>query len=164
MDEKRLILKHYLAALAYRLQKALRDSPESFADFRLRPGVRTPHELVSHMTGVMGYARTFFIGGEWNPKRMPTFQEEILRFHEILEDLGQHLDSDIPLKGTTPEKLLQGPFSDAMTHVGQLAMLRRLYGKPIPPENFIEADINSHNLGPDQPDPVSPDKLWEEPD
>jgi hypothetical protein len=59
--------------------------------------------------------------------------------------------------------MLQGPFSDAMTHAGQLAILRRLFGDPIPPENFIVADIDPQNLGPDQPDPVSPDKEWHEP-
>jgi hypothetical protein len=163
MDMKRQMLRHYLAALAYRTQKALRGAPELFADFRAKAGVRTPHELVFHMTGVMGYARTFFIGGEWRPEKMPAFQEEILRFHETLEDLGHHLNIETPFHETTAEKMLQGPFSDAMTHAGQLAMLRRLYGDPVPPENFIMADINPRNLGPDQPDPVSPDEKWEEP-
>jgi hypothetical protein len=60
--------------------------------------------------------------------------------------------------------MLQGPFSDAMTHAGQLIMLRRLFGSPVPPENFIIADINPENLGPNQPEPVSPDKEWIEPE
>jgi len=163
MNTKRQILKHFLAALAYRTQKALRGAPDSFADFRAQPGVRTPHELVFHMTNVIGYARTFFIGGEYRPEKMPTFKEEIARFHEMLEDFGHHLDTGSEFKGTTSERMLQGPFSDAMTHAGQLALLRRLFGSPIPPENFIMADINPDNLGPDQPDPVSPDKEWHEP-
>lgn len=163
MDDKRQLLKHFLAALAYRTQKALRGAPESFGEFRAATGIRTPHELVLHMTGVLGYARTFFVGGEWNPEKKPTFNEEIARFHEIMESLGQHLDSGTPLQKTTPERLLQGPFADAMTHAGQLAMVRRLFGSPVPPENFIMADIDSQNLGPDQPDPVSPDKEWKEP-
>lgn len=158
------MLRHYLAALAYRTQKALRDAPDSFADFRAIPGVRTPHELVYHMTGVMGYARTFFTGGEWRPEKMASLKEEILRFHELLEDLGLYLDSDAPLINTTPERMLQGPFSDAMTHAGQLILLRRLFGSPVPPENFIMADISPENLGPDQPHPVSPDKKWVEPE
>ena len=163
MDVKRRILKHFLAALAYRTQKALRDAPESFADFRIMPGVRTPHELLLHMTSVMGYARTFFEGGKWHPKKMPTFREEIARFHEILESLGHHLNIGTPFREMTAERMLQGPFSDAMTHAGQLAMLRRLSGSPVPPENFIMAAIDSNNLGPNQPDPVSPDKIWKEP-
>ena len=158
------MLKHYLAALAYRTQKALRGAPDTFADFRAKPGVRTPHEIVLHMTGVIGYARTFFTGGEWHPERMNSFKEEILRFHELLEDLGRFLDDDTPFVNTTPERMLQGPLSDAMTHAGQLIMLRRLFGNPVPPENFIMADIDPENLGPDQPAPVSPDKKWVEPD
>jgi len=162
MDDKRALLRHFLAALAYRTQKALRGAPPSFAGFRAAPKVRTPHELVSHMDSVLGYARTFFIGGEYRPQPLPDFAAEILRFHSKLEDLSRHLEEGTLLKGTTPERLLQGPFSDAMSHAGQLALLRRLAGSPVPPENFIVADVDSTNLGPDQPDPVSPDAVWPE--
>lgn len=164
MDEKLHILRHFLAALAYRAQKALRGAPDTFADFRPKPGVRTPHELLFHMTNVLGYAWTFFIGGHWRPEKKPTFREEILRFHDILESLGRHLDAGTPFQDTTPERILQGPFSDVMTHTGQLALLRRLYGSPVPPENFVFAAIDAKNLGPDQPQPVSPDKDWTEPE
>jgi hypothetical protein len=164
MDLKRQMLRHFLAALAYRTQKALRGAPESFSDFRVIPGVRTPHELLFHMTNVIGYARTYFVGGEYRPEKMPTFQEEIVRFHRMLDSLGQHVDSETPFQRITPERMLQGPFSDAMSHAGQLAMLRRLHGSPVPPEDFIMADVNSQNLGPDQPEPVSPDKEWKEPE
>jgi hypothetical protein len=160
---KRDILIHYLAALAYRTQKALRDVPESFANFRPKQGVRTPHELVHHMTSVMGYARTFFVGGEWRPEKLPAFDAEVLRFHEILASLRDHLQSGDQLSTITYKQLLQGPLSDAMTHVGQLALLRRLHGHPVPPENFIYADISSENVGPDQPEPARPDKIWREP-
>jgi hypothetical protein len=163
-DIKRQILKHYLAALAYRTQKALGDAPADFADFRAGSGVRTPHELLHHMSGVLGYARTFFEGSEWHPPRRPTFQQEIERFHGILRSLGEHLDKGTPFRETTPERMLQGPFSDAMTHAGQLALLRRLHGHAVPPENFIMADISPENLGPNQPDPVSPDEVWAEPE
>ena len=162
MDVKRQMLKHFLAAIAYRTQKALSDAPDSFADFRAQPGVRTPHELVFHMTGVLGYARTFFIGGKWRPERMPTFKEEIIRFHELLDSFSHYLQEGTSFQNTTPERMLQGPLSDAMTHAGQLAMLRRLSGNPVPPENFIMADIDAENLTPDQPLPVSPDKVWKD--
>ena len=66
------------------------------------------------------------------------------------------------MNGTMPERMLQGPFADAMTHVGQLAMLRRLAGSPVPPENFILADVVAENVGPDQPQPASPDEEWPE--
>jgi len=163
MDIKRDFLIHYLAALAYRTQKALREAPESYANFRVKQGVRTPHELLLHMTSVLGYARTFFIGGIWHPEKLPAFNDEIARFHEILESLRDHLQSDSPFDKISPEQLLQGPFSDVMTHAGQLALLRRIHGSPVPPENFIYADIKDDNLGPNQPPPARPDEVWNEP-
>ena len=163
MDEKRELLRHFLAALAYRTQKALRDAPPEFDMFRAAEGVRTPRELVRHMTSVLGYARTYFVGGQYRPLPLPTLQAETLRFHEMLADLARHLEADTPLReGVTAERLLQGPFADAMTHAGQLAMLRRLAGLPVPPENFIVADIDASRLDADQPAPRSPDESWPE--
>ncbi len=160
MDPQRALLKHFLAAIAYRSQKALRGAPDSFPDFRAGANVRTPHELLWHMTGVLGYARTFFVGGVWQPGKLPAFGEEIQRFHEVLEDLGRLLETETPNRDISVEQLLQGPLADVMTHVGQLAMLRRLAGSPVPPENFIRATIRSTNLGPDQPAPAAPDPGW----
>jgi hypothetical protein len=94
---------------------------------------------------------------------LPSFKEEIERFHQILENLRDLIQSGAPLREISPEQLLQGPFSDVMTHAGQLALLRRLHGTPVPPENFIYADIRPDNLGPDQPEPARPDKVWKEP-
>lgn len=163
MDTKRKLLTHFLAALAYRTQKALRDAPADFASFRVIDGVRTPAELVRHMTSVLGYARTHFIGGRYRPEPLESLQDEIDRFHEMLGLLAQHLRNGDPLlEGMSEERLLQGPFSDAMTHAGQLALLRRLAGAPVPPENFIVAQIEADRLGPDQAIPVSPDKVWPE--
>jgi hypothetical protein len=102
------LLKHFLAAIAY----------------------RTPHELIWHMTGLVGYARTHFLGGVWQPEKLPTFDQEIRRFHDVLEDLGRLLDEK-PLREISAEQLLQGALADTMTHVGQLAMLRRLASSPV---------------------------------
>ena len=157
MNDKRHMLRHFLAALAYRTQKALRGAPDGFADFKAGNDVRTPAELLRHMTSVLGYARTFFIGGSYRPDPLPTFKDEIERFHEMLNDLRHHLEIDTPLNELTEERLLQGQFSDAMTHAGQLAMLRRLYGSPVHAENFIHAAITAENLTSEQPDPVAPD-------
>ena len=161
-ERKNPLLHHFLAALAYRTQKALRGAPAEFGHFQAGQKVRTPIQILCHMTNVLGYARTFFVGGTYRAEPLPTLEAEVQRFHEMLEDLAKHLKPGTPLQGTTPERLLQGPFSDAMTHVGQLAMLRRLFGSPVPPEDFIKADINPENLGPDQPKPVSPDEEWPE--
>ncbi len=162
MDEKRALLRHFLAALAYRTQKALRGAPETFGAFEAGRQVRTPKELVRHMTSVLGYARTFFAGGAYRPEPLPDLGAEVARFHRMLGDLRRHLEADTPLRGATPEQLLQGPFADAMTHAGQLALLRRLAGSPVPPENFVVAEIDPANLGPDQPLPASPDQDWPE--
>lgn len=156
MDDKRLLLCHFLATLAYRTQKALRDAPDSFYSFHAAPKVRTPLELIRHMESVLGYARTFFIGGEYDQEPLADFQSEVERFHKTIEELAHYLETDTPLENITPEQLLQGPFSDAMTHAGQLAMLRRLEGSPVPPENFIFAEIHEDNLSPNQPLPVKP--------
>ncbi len=159
MNERQL-LRHFLAALAYRTHKALRGAPDSYPDFRAGHGLRTPQEILWHMTSVLGYARTHFVGGEYRPRIMQEFEREVERFHGMLADLSRQLESDAPLLGTTPARLLQGPLADAMTHAGQLAMLRRLAGSPIHPENFIVAAIEAENVGPEQPEPVSPDEAW----
>lgn len=158
-DAGRDLLRHFLAAIAYRTQKALRGAPVGFADFRAAPGVRTPHELLRHMSDVLGFARTTFTGGTWRAHRLPTFAAEIERLHEILEDLGRWIAEE-EFDSASPEQLLQGPLADVMTHVGQLAMLRRLEGSPVPPENFIVARVDPANLGPDQPQAASADAEW----
>lgn len=86
------MLRHFLAAIAYRAQKALRDAPDAYADFQAGMKVRTPRELVGHITGVLGYARTLFVGGTWRPQLLPTFREEVARMHEIIEDLARLID------------------------------------------------------------------------
>src|ERR1041384_1133676 len=139
-DDERRLLRHFLAALAYRTQKALRNAPPEFAEFSAGNDVRAPKELIRHMTSVLGYARTRFVGGQYRPAPLPSMNDEVLRFHEMVESLAAHIASSDPLfDQTTAEQLLQGPLADAMTHAGQLAMLRRLAGVPVPPENFIVA-------------------------
>jgi hypothetical protein len=160
MKEQQMLLKHFLAAIAYRTQKALRGAPDSFAEFSAGSTVRTPHELVWHMTGVLGYARTFFRGGVYRPVKLESFAEEVARFHQVLEDLGAMLEKETPTTGISVEQLLQGPLADAMTHAGQLALLRRLAGSPVPPENFVRAAIDARNLSANQPAPVAPDPGW----
>ena len=162
MDDRRILLRHFLAALAYRTQKALRGAPPEFSAFRAAPQVRTPNELIRHMDSVLGYARTFFIGGNYRAPLFADFDAAVAHFHETLADVAEHLEVGTEIRDITAEMLLQGPFSDAMTHAGQLAMLRRLAGSPVPPENFVFAAISPTNLGPDQPLPVSPDKDWPE--
>jgi hypothetical protein len=164
MNEDVALLRHFLAALAYRTQKALRDAPDSFSEFRAAPGVRTPRELVRHMTSVLGYARTFLIGGSYTAEALPDLAAEVERFHAMLEEISGKLLAGATFDGVTSKEILQGPFADAMTHAGQLAMLRRLTGSPVAAENFLRAEIDANNVGPDQAAPRSPgrrDGKWD---
>jgi hypothetical protein len=160
MNESRRLLQHFLAALAYRTQKALRGAPHDFADFGAGNRVRTPHELIWHMTGLMGYARTMFHGGEFTPPRLATLQDEVMRFHSTIAELAHDFANPLLEARISDDQFLQGPLADAMTHAGQIAMLRRLHGKPVASENFIFAEIRRENLGPDQPAPAAPDPGW----
>lgn len=160
MTPSRQLLRHFLAVLAYRTQKVLRGAPATFSDFRPADNVRTPHELMWHMTGLIGYARTMLHGGEYAPPRLQLFESEVARFHAVLQSLSDDFADDTLRARITDEQFLQGPLSDAMTHVGQLAMLRRLEGTPVPSENFIFAQISSDNLSAAQPLPAAPDEWW----
>jgi hypothetical protein len=160
MNESRRLLQHFLGALAYRTQKALRGAPDSFAGFRASPTSRTPFELVWHMTGVIGYARTFLHGGDFEPPRLATFAEEVIRFHDTVAALSDDFGDASLTARITDEQLLQGPLADAMTHAGQLAMLRRMHGDPVPSENFIFARVSAANLTHEQSLPAAPDEDW----
>jgi hypothetical protein len=160
VTESRQLLQHFLAAIAYRTQKALRDAPAHFADFRAGTNVRTPHELVWHMTGVIGYARTMLLGGDFAPPRLDSFGAEIARFHDTLAGLRDDLGNATLTARISDAQFLHGPLADAMTHAGQLALLRRLAGTPVPSENFIFAEISAENVGEQQPPPAAPDAWW----
>ena len=160
MNESRKLLQHFLAGLAYRTQKALRGAPPSFAGFEAGSKVRTPHDLVWHLSNLMGYARTMFHGDNFRPARLEPFEAEVERFHETLQALHDDFGNPDLVAAISDEQFLHGPLSDAMTHVGQLAMLRRLEGTPVPSENFIRAKISPANLSSDQAEPVAPDLDW----
>ncbi len=158
------LVAHLLAAIAYRTQKALRDAPSHYPDFAAGGQVRTPVEILRHMTSVLGYARTFAVGGSYpvKPEPLASFADEQRRFHAMLESVRDALAPDGSLGSLSPTQLLQGPFADVMTHVGQLALLRRMSGSPVAPENFIFAQVSAERLGTEQPLPAQPDVHWPE--
>jgi hypothetical protein len=164
MDRDRELLRHFLAAIAYRTQKALRGAPQHYPTFSAGNRTRTPIEIVRHMASLMGYVTTHFVSGTYpvKPDPLPTFAAEVARFHENLQRVGDLLQGGTPLREITIEQLLQGPLADTMTHVGQLAMLRRLADAPIAPENFMYADIRADRLHAEQPPPARPDTHWPE--
>ncbi len=157
MNEKNEMLRQFLASIAYHATKALRNAPEAYPEFNVRTGVRTPRQLVHHITGVLTYAHSFYEHYETTYFEHCSWDDEVDRFYQILSKLDKSIQGRRP-REVSEEQLLQGPLSDTMAHIGQLLMLRRMAGSPVPSENFIYADIRKGVLGPDQPEPVAPDE------
>jgi hypothetical protein len=152
-DADHQFLRHTLATLAYRGGKAVRDAPAAFAGFRVGESSRTPLEILAHVGDVLDWALAL-AGGQhvWNDRPPGTWEEEIARFFAGLHRLDERLASNEPL-GFSGERLFQGPIADALTHVGQLAMLRRLAGAPVKGENYFKAEIQAGRMGPEQMPP-----------
>lgn len=140
-DADACLLRHFLATLGYRAAKVIHGAPADFAEFRAGRGVRKPVEIVSHMSAVLAHALSFLGGPKPMPSEIGTWDREVRRFYRLLCELDRSFESGAKLAGRTEEQLLQGPLADAMTHIGQLAMLRRLASSPIPKESFDEASI-----------------------
>jgi hypothetical protein len=152
MDEKRELLRHTLATVAYRAARALEGAPDHFAGFD--GAGRLPVQILAHMGDLFDWALIMAMGQErWNSTQPRAWAEEKQRFFESLQTLDAFLATGGPLHAPV-EQLFQGPVADALTHVGQLAMLRRLSGSPTRGENFFVADIKAGQVGADQPAPL----------
>jgi hypothetical protein len=152
-DMARALLRHTLATVAYRGGKAIRDAPASFAAFRVAPGTRTPAQILAHIGDLFDWAFSLADGQQvWHDSTPLPWAEESARFFAALKRFDDRLASDAPL-GCPAEKLFQGPVADALTHVGQLTMLRRLASAPIRGENYYKADIAAGRVGPAQSAP-----------
>jgi hypothetical protein len=156
MDEKRELLRHTLAALAYRAARALEGSPDSFAGFD--GAGRKPEQILAHMGDLFDWALSMAEGNQrWHNSEPLPWAEEQQRFFAALKAFDVFLASAAPLQAPV-ERLFQGPVADALTHVGQLAMLRRLAGSPTCGENFYVAEIAAGQVGAEQPPAVKPFK------
>jgi hypothetical protein len=149
----RALLRHTVATLAYRGGKVLRDAPAHFADYPIAPGSRTPARILAHVNDLLEWA-LYLARGEhrWKDSAPLAWDAEVVRFYAALEQLDAYLASDAPL-GSTAETIFQGPVADALTHIGQLAMLRRLVGSPVRGENYAKAAIVAGRIGVDQTPP-----------
>lgn len=142
----RQMLRHTLATLAYRAAKPLRDAPAHFAAFRIAEGSRTPAEILAHMGDLFDWALSMARGKEtWSNSTALEWDAEVRRFFAALQSFDEYLASDEPLH-ITAERLFQGPIADALTHTGQLTMLRRAAGAPIRGENYSRAEITAGQL------------------
>lgn len=154
MDEKRALLRHTLASLAYRAARALEGAPEEFAEFN--GAGRQPVQILAHMGDLFDWALSAVEGNErWHTSKPHSWVIERQRFFSLLHAFDAYLASEEPLYASA-EALFQGPIADALTHVGQLAMMRRLAGSPTRGENFYVADIKAGQVGAEQPAAVQP--------
>ena len=152
-DPKREMLRHTVATLAYRGGKAIRGARAEFAGFCCGDSVRTPAKILAHLGDLLDWALSMANGKrEWHDSAPQAWDKDVDRFFNALKAFDDYLASDQPLQAPV-EKLFQGPIADALSHVGQIAMLRRVSGAPIRAENYFVADITAGRVGPEQSPP-----------
>lgn len=141
MDAKREVLRHVVATVVYRGRIAVSDAPEEFAAFRIMEGTRAAVEILAHI-GDLLEGSLHLVKGElvYLTSTPLSWGEEVSRFFSAAKRLDSYLASDAPL-ACAVEKLLQGPVGDALTHVGQIVLLRRAAGSPVRAESYFEAEI-----------------------
>ncbi|MGH9774654.1 MAG: hypothetical protein ACRD50_06870 [Candidatus Acidiferrales bacterium] len=152
-DPLREFLRHTLATLAYRAAKTLREAPAGFADFQAGNSSRTPAQILAHMGDLFDWALAMAKGKkDWHDSHPLPWPQESARFFAALKAFDGFLASAEPL-GSSVQKLFQGPVADALTHTGQLALLRRLAEAPVRAENYAAAEISAGRVGPEQTKP-----------
>jgi hypothetical protein len=152
-DPARQLLRHTVATVAYRGGKALRDAPDHFGSFHIGDKTRTPAQILAHMGDLFDWALSIAQGKQtWHDSTPLSWNAEMERFFAAMKTFEDYLASAEPLHGAA-EGLFQGPVADALNHIGQIAMLRRLAGSPIKGENFFRAEIAAGRVGPDQSAP-----------
>jgi hypothetical protein len=149
-DPKREMLRHTVATLAYRAGKTLSDPPDGFARFRTLETTRTPDEILAHMGDLLDWALRTAKGEYVYHESTPLpWERETARFFAALKAFDDYLASDAPL-GSPVEKIFQGPIADALTHIGQIGMLRRMAGAPVRGESYFRAEIVAGRVGAEQ--------------
>jgi hypothetical protein len=149
-----LSLRHTLATLAYRAAKVLRDAPDGFSDVRAAEGSRTAGAILAHMADLFDWALSQATGKEaWHNSTPQSWADDSRRFFAAVKAFDDYLASGATVH-RAPEQLFQGAVADALTHVGQIAMLRRLAGAEIRGENYAVAKIGLGGVGANQPPAV----------
>ena len=149
----RLVVRHLVATLAYRAAKVLRDVPDGFANATFGDATRRPVRIVAHLADLMAWGVTIARGDvKWKPEGSDDWTTEVNRFFAGLAAIDGELAAEGPFAGSL-EQLIQGPLADALTHVGQLAMLRGMSGAPVRPESYARAEIVPGRVGMEQASP-----------
>jgi hypothetical protein len=153
LESERQLLRHTLATLAHRGGKTVRGAPEGFSGFRASESTRTPGQILAHIGDLLDWALSISQGiQEWLNSQQQSWEMDSQRFFAALAGFDAYLASGEPL-GAPAEKLFQGPIADALTHVGQIAILRRMASAPVRAENYFRAEIVAGRVGPDQAAP-----------
>jgi hypothetical protein len=152
-DPKRELLRHTVATLAYRGGKAVRSAPAEFAVFQAGGGTRTPGQILAHLGDLLDWALSIAMGQQkYRESQSLPWEQEVERFFGALKKFDDFLASNEPMHAPV-EKLFQGPVADALTHVGQIGILRRLAGVPVKGESYYVAEIETGRVGADQAKP-----------
>ena len=153
MTDSRAFLRHTLATIAYRGAKAVRNAGPSFAGYQPAETSRTPAKILAHVGDLMDWGLAMSDGRrEWHDSVPLVWEKECERFFAALKKFDDYLASQKPLE-VSAEKLFQSALADALTHIGQIAMLRRMAGVPIKGENYYVAEITVGRVGADQAAP-----------
>jgi hypothetical protein len=131
----------------------VRDAPENFSEFSAGHRTRTAGSILAHVCDLFDWGCCMARGTQtWKDVAPRSWNEDVDRFFAGLKRLDSLLADDEP-PGFEAEKLFQGPIADALTHVGQLAILRRMASAPVKSENYFKADIAAGRVGPEQSAP-----------
>jgi len=131
----------------------VRGAPASFASFKASPTTRTPAQILAHIGDLLDWALSIAKGKEtWHNAKPKPWKQEVKRFHTALARFDRYLAGKSELSASC-ERMFQGPIADALTHIGQIAMLRRLSGEPIKGENYSRAKIEAGRVGAEQERP-----------
>ena len=149
-EQKREFLRHTVATVAYRGEKAIAGAPEGFADFKSSESTRTPLQILAHIGDLFDWALSMAKGKTvWNDAKPLSWEAEAERFFAAVKTFDDYLASDAEIF-KPHEKLFQGPVADALTHVGQINLLRRMFDSPVRGENYFRAEIEIGRVGAQQ--------------
>jgi hypothetical protein len=153
-DPARWLARHALATLAYRASKAVRNAPADFGSFRIGPTTRTPNEILAHMGDLMEWALTMAQDRtQWRETPVLAWAGNVDRLFSAITRFDEFLAGTAEMDTQILLRLFQGPIADALTHTGQLTMLRRLAESPIKGESYQRALIAVGQTTVEQPPP-----------
>jgi hypothetical protein len=152
-DSHLALLRHTVATLAYRAAKTVRGAPAAFGDFKASPSTRTPVQILAHMGDLLDWASTMCDGkAVWHDATPLAWEDEVARFFSALGKFDARLATGKPLANPAT-KVFAGPIADALTHTGQINLLRRMAGAPVKGESYFRADIAAGRVGREQAPP-----------